>query len=419
MTDFKRATHNVEIKQAKEIVNLLQTFKTLHNNEIGTFLHSHPECEKLLTQYPYTPDELIDRLNKAIDVYERIPQPQSIFDFVVDPFFDMDAIYVPTHDVEIETVIQCLGLLARYSLAKNAEEKEQIITNLQKLDANYAVALTKYNFTPDVLINRITQAIMLNKYRPKNMEFADFVFSSDSDYVGGDFDTFDRELSMDIRNNESADKIRDKFNFATVNRFMMAKQFANDWIRRLLKHPKLVKAAHMATFDKQPAIYNKLFQALINDFCDEYQMPRNTIKVQVVNKWDDNMHLKTDAFHQTILPRTDNLGILNKKLPVSKLRPHTSAEKTSLIVLNVTKIRNSLKPKENLFDKMVSIFAHEIHHGLDELKPRFGALGSQIKEIDNKIYDISNTKSYMSSATERSSYEIERQLLAALRKTRI
>jgi len=69
---------------------------------------------------------------------------------------------------------------------------------------------------------------------------------------------------------------------------------------------------------------------------------------------------------------------------------------------------------------MIGIFAHEMHHALDYQKPRQGALGPQIYEIDQKTYvrPAQDEKAYHDSATEKSSYTIQNELYEQLKKTR-
>ena len=76
--------------------------------------------------------------------------------------------------------------------------------------------------------------------------------------------------------------------------------------------------------------------------------------------------------------------------------------------------------REDLFNVLVSVFAHEMHHALDFLQPRQGALGPQIERIDDKIYveHKDDEKAYSESATEISSYEIEHELLNQLKNMR-
>ena len=69
---------------------------------------------------------------------------------------------------------------------------------------------------------------------------------------------------------------------------------------------------------------------------------------------------------------------------------------------------------------MISVLAHEIHHALDYQNPRQGALGGQIQYVDKKVYVPydKNSKAYHESATEISSYEIERELFNQLNNSR-
>lgn len=93
------------------------------------------------------------------------------------------------------------------------------------------------------------------------MKFTDFVFSNDLDYIGGDFDTFDLDLSRDLKNNTPDTQIRDKFDKATANRFNLIQQFVLDWGLRLDKHPELVIAAKNSNDNDKIEAYTKLCTA--------------------------------------------------------------------------------------------------------------------------------------------------------------
>ena len=414
--NFEQAKKSLEIQRAQQILDQLKRWKTANATERQEILNN-PVCEELLTRYGYTADELIWRLDKAIKVYDYKPNEETIFDFAMERDFDYMPIYTPEQDIEMNDAIACLDLLQEYTIAKTQQEKDNILAKLNKYDPRYSEAITKYNILPVSLFIAIIQAIGKNKYRPKNMDFTSFVFSPDLKYINGSVDTFDSQLSHTAKNYDKP-KIRDTFTFKTAQRFVLAKQFANDWILRMQKHPELVEKARNAPLsDTKP--YTELFSALAADFCDDYHIPHSAVRVIVTNdekKFDSN----NDGYHVSgyIIPKWSMHLVSDKDLEEFHKNPSKFplAKKCSTIYLNPSKISHSINNQDDLLDKVTSIFAHEMNHDLDHLMPSQGALGAQVQRIDSDTYTDADTdrKEYHKSATELSSYETEKILLERL-----
>ena len=330
-------------------------------------------------------------------------------------------------NLEINSALQTIDLLKQYKAAKNQNEKDSILKQMDDIDGFDKRLLTK--FSPDELITKITKAISLDQYRPKNMHITQFAVDQDLDYVNGDFNTFDRELSQMFKNNENPEKIRDKFKAGTVNVYLLAKQFSADWIRRLNNHKDLVVAAREADESSITDAYNKLFDALTEDFCKEHDCH---IDSRVITDWENSDfkpnggYDNTDGVHKYAHSITfpPNMSETKKKELLDEFlkdpKKHPNAYKSSFIRVNITKVKKHHPDKNDFFYSMVSILAHEIHHALDYQKPRQGALGPQIQYIDRatSVPAHINNKAYHESATEISSYEIDHELFNQLKKSR-
>ena len=330
-------------------------------------------------------------------------------------------------NIEIKSALQTIELLKQYSFATTQDEKDKLLKQMDDIDGFANRLLTI--FSPDELIEKITKAISLDQYRPKNLPITLFAVNKDLNYINGEFDTFNRELSQMFKNNENPEKIRDKFKTGTVNVYMLAKQFSADWIRRLNNHKDLVDSARNANKQNIIDAYNKLFDALTKDFCKEYDCH---IDSRVITDWE-NSDVKpnggydiTDGFHkQTFsVAYPQNISETEKKELVNEFlkdpEKHPNAYKSSVVRVNITNVKKHHPDKNDFFYSMVSVLAHEIHHVLDYQKPRQGALGPQIQYIDHATYVPAhiNDKAYHESATEISSYEIDHELFNQLKKSR-
>ena len=330
-------------------------------------------------------------------------------------------------NLEIKSALQTIELLKQYKSAKNQTEKDNILKQIDDIHVSASGLLTV--FSPDELITKITKAISLDKYRPRNMSILQLAISRDLNYVGGDFDTFNSILSQMFKTKADTAKIRDKFKVGTVNVYMLAKQFSADWIRRLNNHKDLVDAARNASEENIVDAYNELFNALTKDFCKEYDCH---IDSKVITDWE-NSDVKpnggydiTDGFHQHAfsVAYPQNISETEKKELVDEFlkdpEKHPNAYKSSFVRVNITNVKKHHPDKNDFFYSMISVLAHEIHHALDCQKPRQGALGPQIQYIDRATYVPAHIddKAYHESATEISSYEIGHELFNQLKKSR-
>ena len=330
-------------------------------------------------------------------------------------------------NLEINSALQTIDLLKQYKAAKNQNEKDSILKQMNDIDGFANRLLTK--FSPDELSTKITKAISLDQYRPKNLPITLFAADKDLNYINGEFDTFDRELSQMFKNNENPEKIYDKFKAGTVNIYILAKQFSADWIRRLNNHNDLVVAAREADESSIIDAYNALFNALTKDFCKEYDC---YIDSKVITDWE-NSDVKpnggydvTNGFnaHAYSITFPSNISETEKKELLDEFlkdpEKHPNAYKSSVVRVNITNVKKQHPDKNDFFYRMVSVLAHEIHHALDYQKPRQGALGPQIQYIDRATYVPAhiNDKAYHKSATEISSYRIDYELFNQLKKSR-
>lgn len=334
------------------------------------------------------------------------------------------------NNYEIETVLQTIDLLKKYDSAKIETKKKEILQKLRNIDIDkegYLYTLIKKNYyTPKYLITRLEKAIKKDKYRPKNLPIISFALEKDLDYVNGEFDTFDLELSQMSKNEKDHNKIREKFIKATRNINVLAKQFSNDWIRRLKNHKDLVDAAKHATEKNAVNVYQELFDALTKDFCLEYKCKIRTV---VVLNWEDCAIRPEKYSDETCgYQATYNNAFFADGLSetqIKKLRKKADAEpekfKISVVIVNIGNLRKFYSRPQELFYKAIGVFAHEAHHALDFQKSRQGALGQQVYDIDSKTYVLfsEDAKANVASATELSSYKIYEQLIQEMEKSRI
>lgn len=330
-------------------------------------------------------------------------------------------------NIEIEIVRNNIELLKKYKVAKTDEEKNQIMSQMDVYCAGLVRGIIKKNkFTIDEYIARLEKAIELDSYRPRNLSVFEFAMSRDLYNVGGEFDTFAIGLARAEKEGD-VEAVRDMYNGLTVNRFVLAKQFAYDWIRRLNNNPELVKKARNAKPDEEIDAYNELFSKLAKDFCDDCNLPKNSFVVKVVKNWESSDVKPSDrtacgfCTDSYALDFPDGIGEEEKKKMKQEFlkspKDYPGARKVSLIRVSFENVKNLYKGEDEFFYGMMDYFAHEMHHGLDSLAPSLGAVGPQVMRSDRKIY-VSSEKDYdkyRKSATEWSSYEIGYELFNQLK----
>ena len=329
-------------------------------------------------------------------------------------------------DIEIQNAKQTIDLLKSYSVAKTQQEKDSLLNQIHSTNYGAYILITKRNFEPDDLADKIEKVIKLNEYRPKNLNIMKMAADYDLENIGGEFNTFDRKLSKMIKNNEDPESIRKRFVAGTFNIYMLSKQFAADWIQRLNNHKDLVAAARNATEENAIDAYDKLFKALTKDFCEQYDCH---IDSKVITDWAAADFKPKDGWdmtngyqltaHGLDLPKDISKDEKAKILSDFHKTPdeYPGAYRESYVRINISVTRKNHPEPADFFYTMIISFAHEMHHALDYQKPRQGALGPQIEEIDRKTYVLptKNEKAYHESATEISSYQIQHELFDQLK----
>lgn len=326
-------------------------------------------------------------------------------------------------NIEKESALQAIELLKQYLSANTVTQKAEVLDRLHNENLMVHMLVTKYNHDPEVLVSKMEKALHLDKYRPKNLPIPLFAISQDLEFVNGEFDTFNPVLNKMFKNNEDPKKIRQRFMAATINMSLLAKQFSADWIRRLRKHPDLVIAARNTNDENAIEAYNNLFEALVDDFSKE----NNNIQIhaQVVPDWrhsDIKPQAGSEDFSSGISHFTYGVVLYvdmseEERKKISKdYEKHPKNYPLSLVRINIANVRKKTTP-DDFFYMMISLFAHEMHHALDAQQPRLGALGPQVAEIDRKIYipPVQGEQDYFESATEMSSYEIQKNLFLELK----
>ena len=332
-------------------------------------------------------------------------------------------------NIEIQHAKQTIELLKLYIAAKTHEEKDSLLSKIRSVNPEAYIVLTQKNYAPLDLVAKIDTAIQLDQYRPKNMSIIQLATSDDLDYIGGEFSTFDINLSQMIKNKESPESIRNRFKQGLQNLYILSKQFGKYWIDELNKHEKLVKKAHKSNTKNTIDIYQELFNVLTDDFCKKHKCK---IETKIVTDWETSDvkpigDLKIiNACSQRVytisissdVPEYKKEKILKEFYKNPAVYP--GAFPQTLIRVNITVIKNNHPEPNDFFHKMLAIFVHEIHHALDIEQPRHGAIGPQIEKIDKNTYVqyITNANAYAASATEISSYTIENEFFNRLKNSR-
>ncbi|MBR1380107.1 MAG: hypothetical protein IJ560_00755 [Alphaproteobacteria bacterium] len=333
--------------------------------------------------------------------------------------------YNAQRNIETEIAKKNIVLLQKYRVAKSAATRDKILGQMNPMVVNL---LQKNKFSVDEFIARIKRAIRMDRYRPRNLSVFQFAYRDDLDFIKGEFDTFNNDLARKMKRDENAADIRDDFDKLTVNRYYVSYQFAHDWIRRLNKYPELVMAAKNATTQDEIAAYSALFSELTSDFCNEYNIDPHTVFVSVVTDWntavsrprglDKTYGICMQAFTM-VLPSNMSRAEQDAEFKKFQRAPskYPNAKPAVKVVVNIAMVKSAVKAGDVLFYHMISVFAHEMHHALDRLGPRMGAVGPQVMVADEKTYITSeeNIDEYKKSATELSSYTVQSLVLKQLK----
>ncbi len=327
-----------------------------------------------------------------------------------------DKFQTSKRNVELEIVQKDIELLRKYVQAKGDNKRKKIH---EQMHAKIQILLNM-GYTPDYLIPRLEKAIKLDKFRPKNTSLGLLSVNEDLDYINGEFDTFDRKLGKlgkDIDKN--AGQIRNRFNAVTENRDILSEQFAQDWIRRLGQHKDLVdKVSNANSKTEKIAAYNELFCVLVKDFCQEYNIPEESVYVEVVENWEKRNISSSEEIPAFVedahgitypggLSAEEKKSILEEFKKSPKTYPGAYEKKLVWVNFDSTN-KNAKNTNIPTFVLMLVHFAHEMSHVLDRLKPREGALGPQTRILDAKTYvsQSKNEAEYHKSATELAAYHV-------------
>lgn len=334
---------------------------------------------------------------------------------------------------EIENALQLIELLKKYDSEKIEAKRNEILEQLNNTDAYVYKLILNRAYTPKTLITKLTKAIDLDEYRPRNMSVIKFATSKDLNYVTGEFDTFNKSLNKTFKTNPK--RTRKYFKDAIANISMLAKQFSADWIRRLNNHKDLVDAARNSTKDKALDAYKNLFNALVTDFCNEYNLK---IQFDVVRDWNEipdmfnaqkainpgaittGLHIQCTGYITNYNMSESEKKKIHEEYERDMAKNNIDKYKVSAIYINIENIKQLYPDPADFFYQSIAIFIHEMQHALDYQKPRQGALGSQTEYIDRKTYtNLSESiEEHFASATELSSHYIENNIVQELKKSR-
>lgn len=257
-------------------------------------------------------------------------------------------------------------------------------------------------FGPQNAMKRMQMAIKRDKYRPRNMTRFQFAAMDYLDKVAGKFSTFDVALRKMQRDGTAARDVR-KYISKNVNNQQEVIDYYLHHISDILRRKKqLVRQAIASgsTGDLEP--WNTLFRTIADEMQHRMKIDDVMLDVSVVDNKRQARYFSTpmraavkscvenggNGFHAKLQDMVDNRGI-------------------SYIVINRGGIVRAY-PKSggaDLFRKMLSTFAHEYGHFVDDVAPEYGMIGAQQVLVSNKVYVQSDDdyEQYMKNPLELSS----------------
>ena len=260
------------------------------------------------------------------------------------------------------------------------------------------------------ILEQRQRARELHAFRPGNMSDDELAQSSDLEYIGGEFSTFDIELSRLMNSVSDMGAARDYMKqqitgpgMAKLDNF--AAQLAFRVFECICQNQALTLRAIRADVIGDINAWNDLFQFVIDRLDSDYN-PRKCggfIDVMVIDSWAD---VDTKEY---VRPMT-----------VSQLcvRPDPVVENAvhyDLIInrqkVNDVNVNQSSDPAKLLIE-MIKAFSHEYMHFLDYVMPNRGALGAQFAAAAKKIYasDRKDSKTYRDNPLEITAFKTAEML---------
>lgn len=288
---------------------------------------------------------------------------------------------------------QCLELDFAQSLLTELEQYIQNPTDDANSKLSPLMRCFIANKDPAHQLAKLKKAIELYQYKPKNMSILDLADNADLHLIGGDFNTYNPNLTQAIKN-KKYDKVRDSFAQQMPNLPVVVAEMVDDWVERMKRYEYVIANAINATPEQEWKAYKDLLYTLTGDFVATYNL---------YNKDADGLCSKVMPFIMEHAPTEVTWGTGKCMI---------SADKQSIrIELYMNRIKNEQTQRNvPLPVLIISLLAHELSHALDRLDARKTALGPQIHTIDDKIYDTSNKNNYYKSATEIQAYDIQAAL---------
>ena len=315
-----------------------------------------------------------------------------------------DVFLSAAHNIEIENVKQQIELLRQYRDARDDAVRADIQS---KFSQELKIMITKKS--PDELIKRLTTAIEKDEFRPRDMSVYIFSLSSDLDYVGGEFSTFDAQLSQMLKSGAPSKEIKTYMTNETYNRQNVAAQYVSDFMQILDAEPELQEKAIKCGRTGSACEYGEIMEKIAHKLRDKMGVS-TTLSVDVIDSWDDV---------SKYLPPKD----IDKYTFAKQCKMRTNTGKTfHAIFLNRAMIyeRNvNVRSDKELFNEMISNLAHEFGHFIDEAMPNKGALGAQKSDAAVLLYEQWNPEredEYHINPTEASSDVIESMMRQAMKE---
>lgn len=260
------------------------------------------------------------------------------------------------------------------------------------------------------ILEKRERARQLRAFRPSNMTEGELMLSPDLEYVGGEFSTFDSELSrlMNIESNADAAREHMKKQLSGSGATPMNKismEIACQVFDCVYENQKLALRAVAADVNGDINAWNNLFETVI-DKLDVIYKPRKIgrfLDVMVVDSWADiGLNIEENrTLCAKLLPRPDNVieNAVHYDLVINRK------------IVNRILVKKSTDPIKMLIE-MVKSFSHEYKHFLDLSMPNRGALGEQFVAAAAKMYsgDITDYNKYRDNALEISAFQTEKML---------
>lgn len=276
---------------------------------------------------------------------------------------------------------------------------------MEQLPHELRVVVDEYGM--DKAAARISRALELDMYRPRDLPIFEFIMSPNLESVEGEFSTFNSKLARMMRDGADDDILRKYAYDNTHNLVEVSVNLLRAFTKSVDKHRDLFDSLCEIGANVDVKMWNKFFITIASDVGEQFNIPDDVgLYVRVIDSLENapqdirDRHSPDDKW----LGYEDEVKLSTK--PGMKYHEICINRKN---IIELFEKKNGRAPGGvELMRTMMSTFAHEFGHFIDKAIPNRGAVGPQKMSIAKKTHVgfEESKQAYRQNPTEKSSYEL-------------